>query len=64
MSSRMRVTWSTTKVALAPTYPVSVERIAAIVPAAMWPVGVSNDSVAGIRSLLSSMWSILSESGG
>ncbi|MDT5078825.1 MAG: hypothetical protein QOJ80_3462 [Mycobacterium sp.] len=35
MSSRIRVTWSTTNVGLPSTYPVNVERIAAIVPAAM-----------------------------
>lgn len=33
--------------------------MAAIVPAAMCPVGVSNGSPAGIRSLASSMLSIL-----
>ena len=55
MSSCMRLAWSTTRVGLPSTYPVNVDRIPAMVPAAMCPVGVSNEISAGMRSTVSWM---------
>jgi hypothetical protein len=62
--SVLRVAWSTTKVGVPSTYPVSVGRIVAIVPAGTCPLEVSNDCSAATHSTFSSMRSIFRPSPG